>query len=197
MLTIFEKINRLFKHILTWGNSFLLLNMPRKIPTIDWFRLSHTPHYGDSQSASYNQSKPMYKITTNECQCTANKHSRPSSNSCNGCLLGEMCNVRGVSAVRFTTRSRTHCTRPIRTSMHSTPENREAHKRQQRLQGTERERQSDPQKGSHITGTFSSNIKCTILFIYGPSSLNIPNPVLRLSRITTAVLPAYTALPLP
>ena len=108
-----------------------------------------------------------------------------------------VCHVRSVSAIRFTTRSRTHCTRPIRTSMHSTPENREAHKRQQRLQGTERERQSDPQKGSHITGTFSSNIKCTILFIYGPSSLNIPNPVLRLSRITTAVLPVYTALPLP
>ena len=107
------------------------------------------------------------------------------------------CNVRGVSAVCFTTRSRTHCTRPIRTSMHSTPENREAHKRQQRLQGTKRQRQSDPQKGSHITGTFSSNIKCTILFIYGPSSLNIPNPVFRLSRITTAVLPVYTALPLP
>ena len=111
--------------------------------------------------------------------------------------LQNHCNVHGVSAVRFTTRSRAHCTRPIRTNMHSTPENREAHKRQQRLQGTERQRQSDPQKGSHITGTFSSNIKCTILFIYGPSSLYIPNPVLRLSRITTAVLPVYTALPLP
>ena len=31
------------------------------------------------------------------------------------CSTGLPCNVRGVSAVRFTTRSRTHCTRPIRT----------------------------------------------------------------------------------
>ena len=66
-----------------------------------------------------------------------------------------------------------------------------------KITGTERERQSDPQKGSHITGSVSSNIKCTIMLIYGPSTISIPNPVLRLSRITTAVLPVYTALPLP
>ena len=57
-------------------------------------------------------------------------------------------------------------------------------------------RQSDPQKGSHITGPFPYYIKCTIMFIYGPSTISIPNPVLRLSRITTAVLPVYPALPL-
>ena len=52
------------------------------------------------------------------------------------------CNVRGVNAVRVQTRSRTHCARPIRTTMHGTPKTREAHKRQQQPDYRHRKRKA-------------------------------------------------------
>ena len=61
------------------------------------------------------------------------------------------------------------------------------------LQRTARERQPDPQKGSHITGSHSSYVN--VQSMVHPHS--VPNPDLRSSRITSAVLPANTTLPLP
>ena len=112
---------------------------------------SSSPSIRPSNSMSFSENLVMASFNSKALLMQSNTlFHRVFTGACNL----KACNMRSVFAVRFTFCSHTHCTRPIRTNMHSTLENREAHKRQQRLQGTARERQSDPQKGSHITGPF-------------------------------------------